>query len=341
MERPRRNPPAYKIRELFLEAGGRFFRFLPPGGSERIVPERDGKMNVFVTGASGFIGTRLIETLSKEPAVDHIFALYRNKEQVPFLPKVDPVIGDLDALPEMKLDARIDVMVHLAGYYKTESKKICEKINVQGTRDAIALCRNNGIGKILFFSTINVDLKSKGWYAKTKLQAEEEIKNSGLEYMILRPSLVYEGRHGSLGKIAAYVEKLPAVPVFGSGKAKEQPIHVDELTDLATAIIKNFKSGKTLYAAGRDAIPFKELVKTIGRGMNRKGRILPVPAKPAYWLAKLAEKTGLPTGISSEQIAHMSEDLTTDMEETLKLYPIELKPFEEHIRNITRQNSGI
>jgi NADH dehydrogenase len=294
-------------------------------------------MNVFVTGASGFVGTNLIKSLSTFEAVDNIFALYRKKEQIALLPKVNPVLGDLSSLPDLKLGARIDILVHLAGYFKTESKKLCENINVQGTKNAITLCKNNNIQKILFFSTINVDLKSKGNYAKSKLMAEEEVRSSGLEYMILRSSLIYSGRSGSLGKIISYAEKLPVVPVFGSGKAKEQPIHIEELTELTLAMIKDFNPGKTLYAAGKEPMPFKELVTSIGKGLHKKTSILPIPAKPVYWLLKLFEKIGLHPGISSEQVAHMSEDLTADMSETLALYPVDLKPFEE--RMLTFLNS--
>lgn len=293
-------------------------------------------MNVFVTGASGFVGTHLVKALSESKKVDNIFALYRKKEQIAFLPKVNPVIGELSSLSEMKLDARIDILVHLAGYFKTESKKLCEEINVQGTKSTVALCKNNNIPRILFFSTINVDLKSRGNYAMSKLLAEEEVKNSGLEYMILRPSLIYSGRSGSLGRIISYAEKLPLVPVFGSGKAKEQPIHIDELIALTLAILNDFKPGKTLYAAGLEPMSFKELVAVIGKGLNKKTRVLPIPAKPVYWLLKLIEKTGLNPGISSEQVAHMSENLTADMSETLALYPVELKSFEE--RTITFLN---
>lgn len=172
-------------------------------------------MNVFITGASGFVGRHLVKALSGDSAVDNIYALYRKEEQIAFVPKVNPVIGDLDKLPELNPDARIDIFVHLAGYFKTESRKLCENVNLQGTKNAIKFCKNNGVRRILFFSTINVDLKTKGNYANTKLIAEEEIKKSGLEYMIVRPALIYEGRTGSLGKIMDYVEKLPFVPEIG------------------------------------------------------------------------------------------------------------------------------
>lgn len=291
-------------------------------------------MNIFVTGASGFVGTRLVEALSEDAHIDNIFALYRKKEQIPFIPKVNPVIGDLDSLSGVQLDGKADMLVHLAGYFKTESKSLCEEINVQGTRNAIALCRNNGIKRFLFFSTINVDLKAKGCYAESKLKAEDEVKSSGLEYMIIRPSLIFREREGSLGKIIGYVEKLPAVPVFGSGKAKEQPIHIDELVELTMAMIKDFKPGKTLYAAGRDAMTFKGMVGIIAGTRNKKGRLLPIPAKPVYWLLKLIEKTGIHPGISSEQVAHMSENLSANMAETLALYPVAMKSFEEHMADI-------
>jgi len=296
-------------------------------------------MNIMVTGASGFIGTHLVAAMSKDPAVDNIFALYRNKEQIAFIPKVNTVIGDLDSLPSLNVDARIDIIIHLAGYFKTESKNLCEKINVQGTKNTISFCKNNGIPRIIFFSTINVNLKTKGRYAASKAEAEQIVKNSGIEYMIVRPSLVYGGRTGSLGKIIDYAEKFPILPILGSGRAKEQPIHINELVELTLMMIRDFKPGAEIYAAGRDAMPFSALVKSIGNCIGKKVRIMPVPAKPVYWLIKLVEKAGLHPGLSSEQVAHMSQDLTADMTETLKLYPVELKLFEENIR--TDLNSDI
>ncbi|NLO40826.1 MAG: NAD(P)H-binding protein [Ruminiclostridium sp.] len=291
-------------------------------------------MNIFITGASGFIGTDLVQALSDDPTVDNLFALYRQKEQIPFIPKVNPILGDLEGLPDIKTDAEINILVHLAGYFKTESKALCDKVNVQGTKKVIEFCKVNKIPRVLFFSTINVDLKSKGCYAASKLAAEQEIRDSGLEYMILRPSLVFKGRTGSLGKIIRYAEKLPFVPVFGSGKAKEQPIHLNELTALTIAAIKEFKPGLTIYAAGKEALSFRQLVKTIGHSMGKKSRVLPIPAKPVKGMLRLLEKIGIHPGVSSEQVAHMSEDLAADMDETLKLYPVELKAFEDHMKEI-------
>lgn len=290
-------------------------------------------MNIFITGASGFVGSHLIEVLSEDEWVDTIFALYRHKDQIPFLPKVAPVIGDLDDLAQMDQSQGVDIFIHLAGYFKNESKKLCESINLQGTKNSIEFCKNNGIDKFLFYSTINVDLKTKGCYATTKLACEQEVKNSGLEYMILRPSLIYDKEHGSIGTIMGSIKKLPFVPVLGSGKAKEQPIHITEIIELTIAMIKDFKPGKTLYAAGKDAMTFKEMIATIARTMNKKGRIFPFPAKPVHAVLRLLERGNIHMGISSEQVAHMSEDLVADMHQTLMLYPIELKSFEENIQN--------
>ncbi|WP_252891843.1 NAD-dependent epimerase/dehydratase family protein [Thermoclostridium stercorarium] len=98
-------------------------------------------MNVFITGASGFVGSHLVKALSADKAVKRIYALYRNEDQIAFLPKVNPVIGDLEKLPEIDLDVPIDLVIHLAGYFRNESKKLCEKVNLQGTKNTIAFCR--------------------------------------------------------------------------------------------------------------------------------------------------------------------------------------------------------
>ena len=75
-----------------------------------------------ITGASGFVGSHLVKALSGDESISKIFVLYRNEEQIAFLPKVDPVIGDLNKLPEINCDASIDIFIHLAGYFKNESK---------------------------------------------------------------------------------------------------------------------------------------------------------------------------------------------------------------------------
>ena len=83
-----------------------------------------------------------------------------------------------------------------------------------------------------------------------------------------------------LNKIIRYSDKLPFVLVFGSGKAKEQPIHLNELTALTIAAIKDFKPGLTLYAAGKEALSFRQLVKTIGNSLGKKAWVMPIPSKP-------------------------------------------------------------
>ena len=95
-------------------------------------------------------------------------------------------------------------------------------------------------------------------------------------------------------------------------------------------MIKDFKPGVEIYAAGLDAMPFSALVDN--RNLQAKGKNNADSAKPVYWLVS-CRKAGIHPGLSSEQIAHMSQDLTADMTETLKLYPIELKPFEENIKS--------
>lgn len=270
-------------------------------------------MNIFITGATGFIGKRLIELIEKDARFENIYCLRRKDADFP--PKINIITGSLEELHRLS-PVKADVCLHLAAITDSTAhdKRDIFKTNAEGTEKVVEFCKRSGIPRIVFLSSVNVYLKKKYSYALSKVHAEEHIKKSGLKYSILRCSLVYGINCPSFDKIIRFADLFHLVPVLGSGKSYKQPIYIDEACH---AIIENtFSSAENevcdLY--GKTKMTYNEMVKTIVSAAHKTAIVLHLPVTPFLLISELCYKFNLPFPIYPEQISHMCEDLCSTSE---------------------------
>lgn len=119
-------------------------------------------IRVFLTGATGFIGGRLLERLQSNPDVTEIRCLVRNPQNIPvdsLSPKVTLFKGDITDISSIHTAMNgADIVFHLAAYYelgiaKAEIKKM-EQINVVGTENVLRASKTLNIPKIIYISTV-------------------------------------------------------------------------------------------------------------------------------------------------------------------------------------------
>src|SRR5262245_9325436 len=138
-------------------------------------------MNVLVTGATGFIGSRLVERLLRDDRIERIVVLHRAELPSRFhIGKFVPLHGDLEQLSSRVADLPVHVVVHLAGFWKSEDPRILGRINYEGTQHVIEFCRRNAVPRLIFTSSINVNLRHAGAYALSKRAAEAAVRRSKL-----------------------------------------------------------------------------------------------------------------------------------------------------------------
>jgi nucleoside-diphosphate-sugar epimerase len=290
-------------------------------------------MNVLVTGGTGFIGSRLIERLLADEHVSRIVALHRGAAPSRWQhEKLVPLHGDLERLRTWAADVPLDAVVHLAGFWRSEDPRLLGRINYEGTQHVIELCQRCEVPRLIFTSSINVNLRHAGAYALSKRAAEAAVRRSKLRHVILRPTLVYGPGDTGLSRIVRAVDRSPFVPVFGDGTKLEQPIHIEELTEFLIQALHAQVADHTLEVGGRDALTFNDLVHTIARVRKRRVRLLHVPAAAALAATRTFEALALPFPITTEQIRHMDEDLPANNAEALSLFDVKLSGFEEHLR---------
>ena len=226
--------------------------------------------SVFITGATGFIGRSLLQKIDPE-RYSHIYCLSRNHSALKAFPStqynncqfIDGNIFDYKAYATYL--AASDTVIHLAAATGKATREEHFAINAEGTQFLIEQCRQTGVKNFLHISTIAVKFvdKSRYYYAQSKELAEQIVKNSGLHYTIVRPTIVI-GQDATTWKTLLKLSKLPITPIFGDGTTKIQPIYIDDLVDCLLLILRdNMFSNETIELGGPEEITFEKFLKNI------------------------------------------------------------------------------
>ncbi len=268
-------------------------------------------MNVFITGATGFIGKKLIELIENDERFDNIHCLCRKEHR--FSSRVNVIIGSLDELYDMS-PVKADVCLHLAAITDSSAadKKDIFKTNAKGTEAVVEFCKKSGIPRIIFLSSVNVYLKKKYSYASSKLYAEQCVKSSGLNYSVLRCTLVYGANCPSFEKIIRFADVFHMIPVLGTGKSYKQPIYVDEACHEIIRYMFSTDENIVCDLYGKTKISYNEMVKNIITASHKRAFLLHLPVVPFLFISELCYKFNIPFPIYPEQISHMCEDLYSE-----------------------------
>jgi uncharacterized protein YbjT (DUF2867 family) len=232
---------------------------------------------LFLTGASGFIGRHLVPQLLG--AHDSVSALAHDSPVE--TPGVNVVRGRLlePATWRSALDG-IDTIVHLAAAVGKADRATFFRINTDGTKLLLDEAEKAGVRRFLFISSIAAGYTDTAFYhyAHSKQAAEEAVRSSSLASLIIRPTIVL-GRGSSIGQRFRSLGAAPIVPVFGDGRARIQPVHVD---DLAAIIVSRLSGdafgGRTVEAGGPDTLTMEEMLRRIHRSIHAKdARVVHLP----------------------------------------------------------------
>lgn len=241
--------------------------------------QNGGQMSgsLFITGATGFTGSRLLAELSGYK----IYCLARRKPAA-VTPHAVYIEGDLlDRAGYAKTLAECETVVHLAAASGKCRPEEYFQVNREGTRALVEESRRAGVKNFLFISTIAAKFQDQHryYYAQSKRQAEEIVAASGLRFLIVRPAMI-------LGKGAAVLQALsrlaaaPVIPIFGNGRAMVQPIAVDDLNGCLAKILEDGAfDNRTVEIGGPERLTMQELLLKIRRAQSgREAGVIHLPA---------------------------------------------------------------
>lgn len=252
---------------------------------------------VFVTGATGFVGQHLLP------------ALESGERQVTCLD------GDLRD-PARYRDALQghDAVVHLAAVTGKASPADYVSVNEEGTLRLVEAAREAGVERFVLVSSIaaRFDDVRRYPYARSKIAAEQIVAASGLEWNVVRPTIVV-GPDSPVLTSLAKLAGAPVVPMFGGGRARVQPVSVDDLVRALATLCDDawtFESGTTYDFGGGDVLTMREfLLKIRATLWGKKPRSMSVPAPPLAWTLGVLERFMLGAlPFTAGQLASFTQD---------------------------------
>ena len=232
----------------------------------------------------------------------------------------------------------VDTVVHMAALTKSTRESDYFEVNVSGTKNLINACLESGVKKIIYISSSAASLNGGG-YSRSKLEAEQLIKKSGMKWLILRPSEVYGQRAGdSINRLIRWIQRYIFVPVIGTGTCKLSPVFIDDVVSaIASSIFNKELENETIVLAGPEELTYDDLVDRVAAYFGVKRIKLHLPAGLIRFGITVMAKLGMDI-LVPDQISRLlcNKSFRIDLaKEKLDYSP---RVLEEGIKNTTASN---
>ena len=279
-------------------------------------------MKVFVTGGTGFTGSYVVQLLLKNGF--ELRCLYRPGSDRGLLPQptIEWALGDLSDSQALSASMRgTEALVNVASLGFGHADLI-----VRAAREA-------GIRRAIFVSTTAIFTRLNARSKEVRLAAEEIIKTSGLNYTILRPTMIYGSRRDrNMWRLIRFLRFSPIIPVFGDGNSLQQPIYVGDVAQAIVSCLCNDRTiGKSYNIAGMHPLTYNQVIDTVSGHMNKRVWKIHLPAAPIASLLKFFEHTHIPFPIKAEQILRLNENKNFSYEEAQRDFGFSPSSFEQGI----------
>jgi Predicted nucleoside-diphosphate-sugar epimerases len=280
-------------------------------------------MKVFVTGGTGFTGSYVVPLLLKNGY--EVRCLHRPGSDRSVLPyrEIEWVIGDISDSEAFAASMRgTDALVNIASLGFGHADSIVRA--AQGAE----------IQRAVFVSTTAIFTQLNAPSKQVRLAAEYAIEAGGLNYTLLRPTMIYGSpRDRNMWRLIRFMRYSPVVPVFGDGNSLQQPIYAGDVAQAIVSCLCNEQTvGKSYNIAGKSPLTYNQVIDTIARQLQKRVWKVHIPSAPVVKLLKFFERLHLPFPIKAEQVLRLNENKEFSYEEARRDFEFAPLSFEEGIK---------
>jgi NADH dehydrogenase len=139
-----------------------------------------------------------------------------------------------------------------------------------------AAARAAGVRRLVHVSVISADTNGDTPYVRAKGVLEGRLKASGLEWSIVRPTLIYGPNDILINNLAWALRRLPVYGMPGRGAYRVQPVHVDDVARICLEAGEG-EAGLTVDAAGPETIAYRQMVAIVRGAVRSRSLVVPMP----------------------------------------------------------------
>ncbi|MEW6077211.1 MAG: NAD(P)H-binding protein [Thermodesulfobacteriota bacterium] len=278
---------------------------------------------ILVAGGTGFTGSRTVPMLARR-GLD-LRCLVRREGDAQYFKRLgaEPVFADLEDPGSLAMAFEgVSGLISMVGLHTGHAAAMVDA--------AVAA----GVKRALFVTSTSIFTRPDTSTKRHLLEAEKRIRDSGLDYTIIRPTMVYgDEQDRNICRLIRYLARWPVLFIPGPGTWRVQPVYVD---DAAGAIADAWQTpgtiGKCYNISGREPLTFNALVDTVSALLKRKIMKIHLPVSPLVAACKRAETAGLSFFVRSDQIERLNEDKSFAHDEATADFQFAPVSFETGVR---------
>ncbi len=274
---------------------------------------------ILITGATGYIGRHLVSRLVVQGERPRCLVRNLNRAASILPDKLELVQGDTIQPASLEAAVRgVETIVH-AAFITADRKQSAgnhyDETNVQGTANLIKAAKEAGVKRIIEMSGLGTRPAKPGSYMQGRYLAEKMLKESGLDWTIIQPSVLFGKDAPFIKGLADLIRTAPVVPLIGGGKTMFQPIYVEDVVTVVMKVLEDpaRTTGKTYTIGGPAYYSFTQVIDELLRAMH-KSRIKAYAPTPFVGIgAALMEAVMPKPPLTRAAMTLFSFDNTTDL----------------------------
>jgi nucleoside-diphosphate-sugar epimerase len=245
-------------------------------------------MKVAITGAAGFVGRQLNNRLISEGhETVSIDVRYPQGETLSFIK------SDLSDLSKLKdAFAGCEVVAHCAGINHECGEQTFQRVHVEGTLNVVEAAKAAGVLKIVLMSFLRARTNCDSPYHESKWAAEEIVRNSGLDYTVIKAGVVYGRGDHMLDHLSHALLTFPIFALVGLKEKSVRPLAIEDLVYvMRAAIVDRRLKSQTIALLGAEEIYLSEAVRRVAQVLGKQPLMFPLPVWCHKLMARVFEWT--------------------------------------------------
>jgi NADH dehydrogenase len=273
-------------------------------------------VEIAVVGASGFVGSHVVPHLVA--AGHRVRAVSRHAASTTPSEGVTPVSADVEMAEGLAAALRdVDAVVHLVAIPRETGGRSFERVNVGGVAQVVAASRKAGVRRIVHLSALGVVDDPRLRFLSSKWRGEALVRESGLEWVVLRPSLLFGPGDGFFNLIKTTLTwwSPGVVAIPGDGQTRFQPLSVDDLAiAVECSLTDDHRAGSVYELGGPAYLTYEEIVDRVMAATGKRRLKLQLPMALIGGLTAVTDRLLPIFPVSHDQIGSMASPNFTDLD---------------------------